>query len=202
MKKGLIVIIAVVAIIGAIGFLVGPGFYNTAISLEEDATSQWANVESSYQRRSDLIPNIVNTAKGYAEFEQETLIRVTEARSKATSIQIDPSNITPEQLKQFQQAQSGLTSALSRLLATFERYPDLKANENFKELINELSRTENRINVERNRFNETVKPYNKHIKVFPNNLINVFIGKFAEMDYFEAEEGTEKAPNVEFDFGS
>ena len=202
MKKGLIVIIAVVAIIGSIGFLVGPGFYNTAISLEEDATSQWANVESSYQRRSDLIPNIVNTAKGYAEFEQETLIRVTEARSKATSIQIDPSNITPEQLKQFQQAQSGLTSALSRLLATFERYPDLKANENFKELINELSRTENRINVERNRFNETVKPYNKHIKVFPNNLINVFIGKFAEMDYFEAEEGTEKAPNVEFDFGS
>ena len=165
MKKGLIIIIAVIAILAIIGFLVGPGFYNKAISLEEDATSQWANVESSYQRRSDLIPNIVNTAKGYAEFEQETLIRVTEARSKATSIQIDPSNITPEQLKQFQQAQSGLTSALSRLLATFERYPDLKANENFKELINELSRTENRINVERNRFNETVKPYNKHIKL-------------------------------------
>ena len=202
MKKGLIIIIAVIAILAIIGFLVGPGFYNKAISLEEDATSQWANVESSYQRRSDLIPNIVNTAKGYAEFEQETLIRVTEARSKATSIQIDPSNITPEQLKQFQQAQSGLTSALSRLLATFERYPDLKANENFKELINELSRTENRINVERNRFNETVKPYNKHIKIFPNNVINVFIGKFGEMDYFEADEGTEKAPTVEFDFGS
>jgi len=202
MKKGLIIIIAVIAILAIIGFLVGPGFYNKAISLEEDATSQWANVESSYQRRSDLIPNIVNTAKGYAEFEQETLIRVTEARSKATSIQIDPSNITPEQLKQFQQAQSGLTSALSRLLATFERYPDLKANENFKELINELSRTENRINVERNRFNETVKPYNKHIKIFPNNVINAFIGKFGEMDYFEADEGTEKAPTVEFDFGS
>ena len=202
MKKGLIIIIAVIAILAIIGFLVGPGFYNKAISLEEDATSQWANVESSYQRRSDLIPNIVNTAKGYAEFEQETLIRVTEARSKATSIQIDPSNITPEQLKQFQQAQSGLTSALSRLLATFERYPDLKANENFKELINELSRTENRINVERNRFNETVKPYNKHIKIFPNNVINTFIGKFGEMDYFEADEGTEKAPTVEFDFGS
>ena len=202
MKKGLIIIIAVIAILAIIGFLVGPGFYNKAISLEEDATSQWANVESSYQRRSDLIPNIVNTAKGYAEFEQETLIRVTEARSKATSIQIDPSNITPEQLKQFQQAQSGLTSALSRLLATFERYPDLKANENFKELINELSRTENRINVERNRFNETVKPYNKHIKIFPNNVINAFIGKFGEMDYFKADEGTEKAPTVEFDFGS
>lgn len=202
MKKGLIIIIAAVVLVAFIGFKVGPGFYNTAISLEEDATSQWANVESSYQRRSDLIPNIVNTAKGYAEFEQSTLIRVTEARSKATSIQIDPSNITPEQLKQFQQAQSGLTSALSRLLATFERYPDLKANENFKELINELSRTENRINVERNRFNETVKPYNKHIKLFPNNLINVFIGKFTEMDYFEADEGAEKAPEVEFDFGN
>lgn len=202
MKKGLIIIIAVIAILAIIGFLVGPGFYNTAISLEEDATSQWANVESSYQRRSDLIPNIVNTAKGYAEFEQSTLIKVTEARSKATSIQIDPSNITPEQLKQFQQAQSGLTSALSRLLATFERYPDLKANQNFKELINELSRTENRINVERNRFNETVKPFNKHLKIFPNNIVNMFIGKFSEMDYFDADEGTEVAPNVEFDFGS
>jgi LemA protein len=200
MKKGLIVIIAV--ILAILGFAVGPKFYNQAITLQEDATSQWANVESSYQRRSDLIPNIVNTAKGYAEFEQETLIKVTEARSKATSIQIDPSNITPEQLKQFQQAQSGLTSALSRLLATFERYPDLKANQNFLELINELSRTENRINVERNRFNEIVKPFNKHIKVFPNNLINMFIGKFSEMEYFEADEGTDAAPNVEFDFGS
>lgn len=202
MKKGLIVIIAVIAVLGILGFAVGPKFYNQAITLQEDATSQWANVESSYQRRSDLIPNIVNTAKGYAEFEQETLIKVTEARSKATSIQIDPSNITPEQLKQFQQAQSGLTSALSRLLATFERYPDLKANQNFLELINELSRTENRINVERNRFNEIVKPFNKHIKVFPNNLINMFIGKFSEMEYFEADEGTDAAPNVEFDFGS
>lgn len=202
MKKGLIVIIAVIAVLAILGFAVGPKFYNQAITLQEDATSQWANVESSYQRRSDLIPNIVNTAKGYAEFEQETLIKVTEARSKATSIQIDPSNITPEQLKQFQQAQSGLTSALSRLLATFERYPDLKANQNFLELINELSRTENRINVERNRFNETVKPFNKHIKVFPNNFINNFIGKFSEMEYFEADEGTDAAPNVEFDFGS
>jgi LemA protein len=202
MKKGLIVIIAVIAVLAILGFAVGPKFYNQAITLQEDATSQWANVESSYQRRSDLIPNIVNTAKGYAEFEQETLIKVTEARSKATSIQIDPSNITPEQLKQFQQAQSGLTSALSRLLATFERYPDLKANQNFLELINELSRTENRINVERNRFNEIVKPFNKHIKVFPNNLINMFIGKFSEMEYFEADEGTDAAPNVEFDFGS
>jgi len=202
MKKGLIAIIAIIALIAIVGFMVGPKFYNTAIDLQENATSQWANVESSYQRRADLIPNIVNTAKGYAEFEQSTLIKVTEARSKATSIQIDPSNITPAQLKQFQQAQQGLTSALSRLLAVFERYPDLKANENFKELINELERTENRINVERNRFNETVKPYNKHLKTFPNNVVNSFIGNFAEMDYFETDAGSEDAPNVEFDFGS
>ena len=202
MKKGLIAVIAIIALIAIIGFMVGPKFYNTAIDLQENATSQWANVESSYQRRADLIPNIVNTAKGYAEFEQSTLIKVTEARSKATSIQIDPSNITPAQLQQFQQAQQGLTSALSRLLAVFERYPDLKANENFKELINELERTENRINVERNRFNETVKPYNKHLKTFPNNVINSFIGNFKEMDYFEADAGSENAPNVEFDFSS
>lgn len=202
MKKGLIVLIVIGAIIAYIAFVVGPGFYNTSIDLEENATAQWANVESSYQRRADLIPNIVNTAKGYAEYEQETFVKVTEARSKATSITIDPSNITPAQLKQFQQAQSGLTSALSRLLATFERYPDLKANENFKELINELERTENRINVERNRFNESVKPFNKHLKKFPNNFINMFIGKFEEMGYFEADAGTEKAPNVEFDFNN
>ncbi len=202
MKKGFIAIIAVIAVIAIIGFLVGPGFYNTSIDLQENATSQWANVESSYQRRADLIPNIVNTAKGYAQFEQETLTKVIEARSKATSITIDPSNITPEQLMQFQQVQSGLTSALSRLLAVFEQYPDLKANENFKELINELERTENRINVERNRFNETVKPFNKHIKKFPNNFINMFIGKFSEMDYFEADQGTSEAPKVEFDFSN
>ncbi|MFC4690644.1 LemA family protein [Dokdonia genika] len=197
---GIILIGAVIAVV--IAFAVGPKFYNTAIDLQENATSQWANVQSSYQRRADLIPNIVNTAKGYAEFEQSTLIGVIEARSKATSITIDPSNITPAQLKQFQQAQEGLTSALSRLLAVFERYPDLKANENFKELINELERTENRINVERNRFNESVKPFNVHIKKFPNNFINNFIGKFSEMEYFEADAGSENAPNVEFDFGS
>jgi LemA protein len=202
MKKTLLIILGLVGILVLLGFILGPKFYNTGIDLQEDATAQWANVESSYQRRADLIPNIVNTAKGYAEFEQETLIKVTEARSKATSIQIDPSNITPAQLQQFQQAQQGLTSALSRLLAVFERYPDLKANENFKELINELERTENRINVERNRFNDTVKPFNKHIKTFPNNIVNKFIGTFSEMAYFEADEGTDEAPKVEFDFGN
>src|SRR5690606_32997097 len=169
MKKWmpLIVILALLLIVG--GWFASVN--NRLVHLDENVMAQWGNVESAYQRRADLIPNIVNTAKGYAEFEQETLIRVTEARSQATSINIDTSNVTPEQLAQFQQAQAGLTSALSRLLAVFERYPDLKANENFKELINELERTENRINVERNRFNEAVLPFNKHLRTFPNNII-------------------------------
>ena len=202
MKKLLYAILAIIIVLVVVGFIMGPKFYNQAIKLREDATSQWANVESVYQRRADLIPNIVNTAKGYAEFEQETLTMVIEARSKATSVTIDPSNITPQQLEQFQNVQSGLSSALARLLAVFERYPDLKANENFKELINELERTENRINVERNRFNESVNPYNVHLQSFPNNILNLFIGKFDEMEYFKAEEGTERAPEVNFDANS
>lgn len=200
MKKGIIAVIIIVAIGLLIGFYIS-GMFNNLVALDENVNAQWGNVESSYQRRADLIPNIVNTAKGYAEFEQNTLIKVTEARSKATSIQIDPSNITPAQLKQFQQAQSGLTSALSRLLATFERYPDLKANENFKELINELERTENRINVERNRFNETAKLLNQEVRKFPTNMVAGMFG-FEKRAYFEADEGTEDAPKVEFDFGS
>lgn len=172
---------------------------NRLVPLDEGVSAQWGNVESAYQRRADLIPNVVNTAKGYAEFEQSTLIKVTEARSKATSIQIDPSNITPEQLQQFQQAQAGLTSALSRLLAVFERYPDLKANENFKELINELERTENRINVERNRFNEKAQALNVEVKKFPAKMFAGFLG-FDERAYFKADEGAEAAPEVEFDF--
>ncbi|GER60636.1 hypothetical protein ULMA_27440 [Patiriisocius marinus] len=201
MKKSVIIIIAIVAVLGIWAFTKGSGFYNTSIELRENATAQWGNVESSYQRRADLIPNIVNTAKGYAEFEQETLTKVIEARSKATSITIDPTNITPEKMAQFQKVQENMTGALSRLLAVFERYPDLKANENFKELINELERTENRINVERNRFNEIAKPYNKHLQVFPNNFFNSFIGNFEQMAYFEAKEGSEDAPDVDFDFG-
>tara|TARA_R110002020_G_scaffold30274_1_gene95437 strand:- start:357 stop:968 length:612 start_codon:yes stop_codon:yes gene_type:complete len=200
MKKLLIPIIIIVVLIFIVGSWIA-GLNNEMVALDENATGQWANVESSYQRRSDLIPNIVNTAKGYAEFEKETLTQVIEARSRATSVNIDPSNITPEQLEQFQQAQSGLTSALSRLLATFERYPDLKANENFKELINELERTENRINVERNRFNGTVREYNTYIRKFPNTLAASVLG-FDQKGYFEAEAGSEVAPNVEFDFGS
>ena len=200
MKKGLIALIAIVALL-VIGGLWLARTNNKLVPLDEEVSAQWGNVESSYQRRADLIPNIVNTAKGYAEFEQSTLIGVIEARSKATSINIDPSNITPAQLRQFQEAQSGLTSALSRLLAVFERYPDLKANENFKELINELERTENRINVERNRFNEKAKILNSEIRMFPTSLAAGFLG-FENRAYFEADAGSENAPEVEFDFGT
>lgn len=174
---------------------------NRLVQLDENVMAQWGNVESSYQRRADLIPNIVNTAKGYAQFEQQTLIQVTEARSRATAITVDPANATPEQIEQFQQAQAGLSSALSRLLATFERYPDLKANENFRELINELERTENRINVERNRYNETLRVYNPEIRKFPTNLAAGILG-FTTKPYFEADEGSEAAPEVNFDFGN
>lgn len=198
MKKWLplLIIVGIILIIGS--WLASVN--NKLVHLDESVMSQWGNVESSYQRRADLIPNIVNTAKGYAEFEQETLIRVTEARSKATSVTLDPSNATPEQMEQFQEAQAGVSSALARLLAVFERYPDLKANENFRELINELERTENRINVERNRFNETLRPYNTEVRSFPTKLAAGILG-FRSKPYFEADAGSENAPEVDFDFG-
>ncbi|MAN58410.1 MAG: LemA family protein [Flavobacteriaceae bacterium] len=196
MKKWLIPVIIIVALI----FVVGAWFAsvnNRLAPMEETVEAQWANVESAYQRRADLIPNIVNTAKGYAEFEQETLTQVIEARSRATSVNIDPTNITPEQLEQFQAAQGNLSSALSRLLAVFERYPDLKANENFKELINELERTENRINVERNRFNDTARAFNSEIRQFPTSFAAGILD-FDRKAYYEAEAGSEQAPVVEF----
>ena len=196
MKKILIPLLIIIGIIVVIAFWMG-GINNKMVELDQTATSQWANVESAYQRRADLIPNIVNTAKGYAEFEKETLTQVIEARAKATSVQIDPSNITPENLAQFQQAQSGVSSALSRLLVTVEKYPELKANENFKELINELERTENRINVERNRFNGEVQGYNTYIKKVPNNMVAGFLG-FDEKGYFKADAGASEAPKVDF----
>ena len=199
MKKWLPILIIVGLIIMAAAYMAN--LNNRLVPLDEGVQAQWGNVESAYQRRADLIPNIVNTAKGYAEFEPETLIQVTEARSKATSVNIDPSNITPEQLAQFQQAQSGLTSALSRLLTVFERYPDLKANENFKELINELERTENRINVERNRFNEKALALNTEVNKFPAKLFAGMLG-FDEEAYFKSAEGSDQAPEVEFDFGN
>ncbi|WP_203294139.1 LemA family protein [Luteirhabdus pelagi] len=200
MKKGIIALIVIIALI-AIGGIWFVSVNNRLVPMEESVTAQWANVESAYQRRADLIPNIVSTAKGYAEFEQETLIRVTEARSKATSVTIDPTNITPEQLQQFQEVQSNLTGALARLLAVFERYPDLKANENFKELINSLERTENRINVERNRYNEQARTFNSEVRQIPTNIAASILG-FERKAYFEADEGSEDAPEVEFDFGS
>ena len=170
---------------------------NTLVELEENVSRQWAQVEGSYQRRSDLIPNLVNTVKGYADFEQETLTQVIEARSKATSVTIDPSNLSPESLATFDQAQQGMSSALSRLLVTIERYPDLKANQNFLELQAQLEGTENRIAFERKKFNDEVKVFNATIRKIPTNIIANRIGMEAK-GYFEAVAGSETAPVVTF----
>ena len=199
MKKVLIVL-AVLIGIGILGYVLFAGRYNQAVTYQEDAKTAWSNVESSYQRRNDLIGNLVKTVQGAADFERNTLKEVIDARAKATSVNIDPANITPEQLQQFQQAQSGLTSALSRLLVTVERYPDLKANQNFMNLQTQLEGTENRINVERNRFNESVNVYNKYLRVFPNNILLNVVGDFDPMGRFEADAGSEDAPDVDFDF--
>jgi len=171
--------------------------YNTMVELEENAITQWANVESSYQRRADLIPNLVNTVKGYAAHEQETLTAVMEARAKATSINVDASTLTAESIKQFQQAQSGISGALGKLMMVSERYPDLKANQNFLELQAQLEGTENRINVERNKYNEAVGSFNKTIKKFPNNVFNAMYG-FEPKVRYESDAGSEKAPEVQF----
>jgi LemA protein len=171
--------------------------YNGIVGKEEAVKSQWGTVESQYQRRSDLIPNLVNTVKGYAQFEQETLTKVIEARSNATSVKIDPTNLTPERLAQFQQAQEGVTSALSRLLVVVEKYPDLKANQNFLDLQSQLEGTENRIAVERKRFNDVVNDYNTSVRKFPGVVV-AKIGGFETKGYFEASEGAEKAPTVTF----
>jgi LemA protein len=173
------------------------GSYNGLVNKEETVNSQWATVESQYQRRMDLIPNLVNTVKGYAEFEQETLTKVIEARSNATAVKIDPTNLTPEKLAQFQQAQEGVTSALSRLLVVVERYPDLKANQNFLDLQSQLEGTENRIAVERKRFNDDVNVYNSAVRTFPGFIVAKISG-FEPKGYFEAVEGAEQAPTVDF----
>ena len=196
MKKSLIIIGGILVLLFAI-YQLFAGKYNNMVELSEPATSQWANVQSAYQRRADLIPNLVNTVKGYAEFEKSTLTAVVEARAKATSMTIDPSNINPENIQKFQAAQDGLSGALSRLLVTIEKYPDLKANQNFLELQSQLEGTENRINVERNKFNELVKDYNTYIKKFPNNLI-AGLFNMEKKGYFEAAAGSEKAPEVKF----
>ena len=192
-NKGLI--IAVVAIV--LVALWGISSYNGLVNLDETVNNQWANVETSYQRRSDLIPNLVNTVKGYAKHEQQTLESVMQARSQATQVKIDPSNCTPEQLAAYQKAQGDVTSALGKLLAITENYPDLKANQNFLELQSQLEGTENRISVARKDFNDVAKTYNTAIRRFPKSIIASMCG-FEKRAYFEAEAGAEKAPKVEF----
>lgn len=171
--------------------------YNTMVNKEEQVAAAWSQVENQYQRRADLIPNLVNTVKGYADFEQETLTEVIEARAKATSINVNAEELDPQQVQQFQEAQEQLSGALSRLLVTVERYPDLKANQNFLELQAQLEGTENRIATERMRFNEVVREYNSLIRSFPQNLTANMFG-FDRKGYFEASAGAETAPTVTF----
>lgn len=191
--------------IGIIGFLTFSivswviGFKNTAIRYEQNVKKSWGEVESSYQRRNDLIGSLVKTVSGAAKFEKSTLTEVIEARAKATSITIDPSKATPEQMEAFQKSQSSVNSSLSRLLVSVERYPDLKANENFLRLQTELVGTENRINMSRNAYNESVPPYNIHIKELPNSILAGFFG-LTELNYYKSDAGSEKAPEIEFNF--
>jgi LemA protein len=192
MKRIFIVVLAVVS-----GFLFSSCGYNKMVELDEQVASSWSQVENVYQRRADLIPNLVNTVKGYAAHEQETLEGVIEARSKATSVNIDPANLTPETIQQFNQAQDGLSSALSRLMVVVERYPDLKANQNFLDLQAQLEGTENRIATERRKFNETTQTYNAYIRKFPQVIYSGWFG-FDKKSYFEAQQGAEKAPEVQF----
>lgn len=193
MKKSTLIILAIVAVV-VVWAISG---YNSLVSKEEGVNQTWANVESAYQRRSDLIPNLVNTVKGYAEHESETLQAVTDARAKATSINIDPATATPEQVAAYMEAQQGVGSALGRLIAVSESYPELKANENFRDLQAQLEGTENRIKVERDRYNEAVKTFNVQIRRFPTNILASMFG-FEKRSMFEAQEGAEVAPVVEF----
>lgn len=196
MKKSWIIIIVVVVLV-LIGYNYGKGKYNNMVVTSEQVDSQWAQVENVYQRRADLIPNLVATVKGYAAHEKETLEGVVEARAKATSTTINANDMDAAALQKFQAAQDGLSSALSRLMVVVERYPDLKANQNFLQLQAQLEGTENRITVERMRFNEAAQKYNLSIKVFPDNLFANMFG-FDEKAYFEAQQGADQAPKVEF----
>ena len=187
----------IVGVVVLFGYFFFKGINNTAVTLGQTVEQSWGDVQTSYQRRNDLIGNLVNTVKGAADFEKSTLTAVIEARAKATSVTIDPSNITPEQLAEFNKAQSGVSSSLSRLLVAVEAYPELKANQNFLKLQDELASTENQILTARTRFNEAVKPYNTHIKTFPNSLFAGLFG-FKEKAYFNAVEGAEKPVEVKF----
>ncbi len=198
MKKGLLITLGIILVVGFILYRVFAGSYNNMVAQEEQVTSAWAQVENVYQRRADLIPNLVNTVKGYADFEQETLQGVIEARSKATGVNVNADNLSPEKIQQFQEAQQGLSSALSRLMVVVERYPDLKANQNFLQLQSQLEGTENRISVERRRFNDVTQEYNTYIRSFPQTILAGMYG-FEKKGYFESEQGAEKAPEVSFD---
>lgn len=197
MKKSWI-ILAVIAVVVLVIYSSVKGTYNTMVSMDEGVNGSWAQVENVYQRRADLIPNLVNTVKGYATHERETLEGVIEARSKATSVNLNADNLNPQSLQQFQQAQDGLSSALSRLMVVVERYPELKANQNFQDLQAQLEGTENRIAVERRKFNESAQSFNTYIRKFPKNIYANIFG-FEKKAYFEAEKGAEKAPEVNFD---
>ena len=192
-NKGMVITLAVIAVIA----LWSISAYNGMVGMDEGVQGKWADLETQYQRRSDLIPNLVNTVKGYAAHEKETLAAVVQARSEATSVKIDPTNMTAEQMAQYQQAQNGVSSALGKLLVVVEKYPDLKANQNFLELQAQLEGTENRITVARRNFNEAAKEYNTAIRRFPKNILAGMFG-FEKKAYFEAEQGAEKAPQVEF----
>jgi LemA protein len=198
MKKWLVPVLIIGVIIFA-GYRWAVGFNNTAVKLNENISESWGNVQTAYQRRGDLIGNLVNTVKGAADFEKSTLTAVINARAKATSVTIDPTNITPQQLANFNKAQGGLSGALKSLLVTVERYPELKANQNFLKLQDELASTENQILTARTRFNEATKPYNTHVKTFPNSIL-AGLFNFEGKAYFDAEPGSDKAPEVKFDF--
>lgn len=193
MKKSTIalIIVAVIAVVWGISV------YNGLVSKDEGVSKAWANVETQYQRRADLIPNLVNTVKGYAQHEENTFKEITEARAKVSSIQIDPTNLTEEELQRFQAAQGEITSALGKLIAVAENYPELKANENFQELQTQLEGTENRIQKSRAEFNEVVQEYNVAVRRFPANIV-AGIGGFDKKANFKADEGSEKAPEVQF----
>ena len=200
MKKGCLIglIVAGALVLVVIGFISwGSKIYNGMVTMQESVTSQWGNVQTAYQRRSDLIPNFVNTVKGAANFEQTTLTQVIEARAKATSVTIDPTKMTAENMQQFQAAQGQLSSALSRLMVVVEQYPELKATQNFRDLQVELEGTENRISVERRKFNEVAQTYNTYIRRFPQNFLAGIFG-FQAKPYFEAAAGADKAPEVKF----
>jgi LemA protein len=195
-SKGWIIAIVIVFVIILI-FTWGTSIYNNLVNKEEGVNTQWANVENVYQRRADLIPNLVNTVKGVANFEQSTLTAVIEARAKATSVNINPKNLDEASIQRFQQAQDGLSSSLSRLMVVVEKYPELKATQNFSELQAQLEGTENRISVERKNFNETAQAYNTYLRSFPANIFAGMYG-FQKKGYFKAAEGAEKAPEVKF----